>query len=376
MSQRLHWPAGRAADGADPVAITPSSAGWRYTGLRVTRLAPGEVTATRHRDCGRCWCCLCGAGAASRSGGGATRGGPFRRPRRNHGFRVPAGGLPGPDLLEHRRPSWRCRAPRRAAGCRRPTYRHARWESRPAARERHPPDQQLLRGRRAAGASPRGRRGAHAGRQLVLLSAAQARRCHRPRGRRSWRRSITSGSRAANGFGLHRTYTADRAIDETVVVHDGDVFLVPRGYHGPCVAPPDYPMYYLNVLAGPSDARSLGFSDDPAYAWIRESWWAMPRDPRVPAGERPRGRSAMSAARRRPRSVSPWRQALVRFLAAQHVERDGVRAARSSPACSGSSGTATSPAWARRCSSTPTGCATTSRATSRRRSTPPPRTPG
>jgi 5-deoxy-glucuronate isomerase len=41
-------------------------------------------------------------------------------------------------------------------------------------------------------------------------------------------------------------------------------------------------MYYLNVLAGPSDARSLGFSDDPAYAWIRRSWAGVATDPRVP----------------------------------------------------------------------------------------------
>jgi len=33
-------------------------------------------------------------------------------------------------------------------------------------------------------------------------------------------------------------------------VRDGDVVLVPHGYHGPCVAAPGYPMYYLNVLAG------------------------------------------------------------------------------------------------------------------------------
>jgi 5-deoxy-glucuronate isomerase len=85
-----------------------------------------------------------------------------------------------------------------------------------------------------------------------------------------------------NGFGIHRTYTADRSIDETVAVRDGDVFLVPRGYHGPCIAPPEYPMYYLNVLAGPGESRSLGFSDDPAYAWIRQSWRGLAGDPRVP----------------------------------------------------------------------------------------------
>ncbi|MFD1051514.1 5-deoxy-glucuronate isomerase, partial [Kibdelosporangium lantanae] len=40
------------------------------------------------------------------------------------------------------------------------------------------------------------------------------------------------------GFGFHRTYTADGEIDEDVTVRDGDVFLIPRGYHGPCVAAP------------------------------------------------------------------------------------------------------------------------------------------
>ena len=94
-----------------------------------------------------------------------------------------------------------------------------------------------------------------------------------------------------NGFGLHRTYTADGELDETVTVRDGDVFLVPRGYHGPCVAPPEFPLYYLNVLAGPGDVRTLGFTDDPAYAWIRSSWASMERDPRVPMVPPPEARA-------------------------------------------------------------------------------------
>ena len=84
------------------------------------------------------------------------------------------------------------------------------------------------------------------------------------------------------GFALHRTYTADGSIDETVVVRDGDAFLVPRGYHGPCVAAPGYPLYYLNVMAGPNPERTMAIVDDPAYAWIRDSWEGMQRDPRCP----------------------------------------------------------------------------------------------
>ena len=85
-----------------------------------------------------------------------------------------------------------------------------------------------------------------------------------------------------SGFGFHRLYTPDGDIDEHVVVGDGDVFLIPRGYHGPCVAAPGYTMYYLNVLAGPGAERSMAFCDDPAHHWVRDTWAAMPTDPRCP----------------------------------------------------------------------------------------------
>ncbi len=87
---------------------------------------------------------------------------------------------------------------------------------------------------------------------------------------------------AAHGFGMHRTYTGDGVIDATVAVGDGDVFLVPRGYHGPCIAAPGYPMYYLNVLAGPGGERSMAFCDDPAHHWVRDEWVGMALDPRCP----------------------------------------------------------------------------------------------
>lgn len=91
-----------------------------------------------------------------------------------------------------------------------------------------------------------------------------------------------TSSCSAEGFGLHRTYTPDGSIDVNVVVHDGDVFCVPRGYHGPCIAAPGYPMYYLNVLAGPGGSRSMAFCDDPAHHWVRDTWEGMATDPRCP----------------------------------------------------------------------------------------------
>jgi 5-deoxy-glucuronate isomerase len=84
------------------------------------------------------------------------------------------------------------------------------------------------------------------------------------------------------GFGFHRTYTPDGEVDVNVRVSDGDVFLIPRGYHGPCVAAPGYPMYYLNVLAGPGAERSMVFCDDPAHRWVRDTWESMAPDPRCP----------------------------------------------------------------------------------------------
>jgi 5-deoxy-glucuronate isomerase len=90
-----------------------------------------------------------------------------------------------------------------------------------------------------------------------------------------------------DGFGMHRTYTPPAAdgtveIDENIVVRDGDVFCVPRGYHGPCIAAPGYTMYYLNVLAGPGGERSMAFCDDPTHHWVRDTWAGMATDPRVP----------------------------------------------------------------------------------------------
>jgi len=91
------------------------------------------------------------------------------------------------------------------------------------------------------------------------------------------------------GFGFHRTYTGPEheaagldALDELVEVRDHDVVLVPHGYHGPCIAAPGYPMYYLNVMAGPADDRTLAFCDDPEHGWVRDTWQDLPTDPRCP----------------------------------------------------------------------------------------------
>jgi 5-deoxy-glucuronate isomerase len=67
------------------------------------------------------------------------------------------------------------------------------------------------------------------------------------------------------GFAVQRVYTDDRSIDETVTVEDGDVVMVPKGYH-PVGAPHGYDLYYLNVMAGPR--RNWIFRNDPEHDWI------------------------------------------------------------------------------------------------------------
>ena len=66
-------------------------------------------------------------------------------------------------------------------------------------------------------------------------------------------------------FAIQRIYTDDRALDETIIVKNGDVVLVPKGYH-PVSAPPGYELYYLNVMAGPH--RVWKFQNDQDHEWV------------------------------------------------------------------------------------------------------------
>ena len=92
-----------------------------------------------------------------------------------------------------------------------------------------------------------------------------------------------------DGVGFFNCYTTDGEIDETVLIRDGDLYLVPRGYHGPAAATPGHHMYYLNVMAGPSEERVWKFCDDPAHTWARPMLDAQPKDPRLPLTTAPGG---------------------------------------------------------------------------------------
>ena len=82
---------------------------------------------------------------------------------------------------------------------------------------------------------------------------------------------------------MFSTYSSPAGpIDINARVQTGDIALVPYGYHGPAVAAPGYDLYYLNVMAGPGLERRWLISDDPAHAWVRESWHEQQIDSRLP----------------------------------------------------------------------------------------------
>ena len=88
---------------------------------------------------------------------------------------------------------------------------------------------------------------------------------------------------ARGGFGYQRVYGSGpgREIDVCAEVRGGDAIVMPHGYHGPSMAAPGYDLYYLNVMAGPGE-RAWRFTDDPAHAWIRDTWAGQEIDPRLP----------------------------------------------------------------------------------------------
>jgi 5-deoxy-glucuronate isomerase len=285
----LHLPFGTAAGGGDPVVVTPESAGWQLCGLRVVRLGPGSsrTLATGPDE----------MAVLPLSGGGVTvevDGRRFDLQGRRTAFARVTDWAYVPMDAEVRLSS--------AEGCEL-ALASARATRRLEAAAVAAEDVEIeIRGAGSATRqvtnflTPEAFDGAD---KLICCELVT------PDGNwssyPSHKHDDTEGSPVENeeiyyfrigrvgsveyapeGYGVHRTYTHDGSIDATVTVRDGDVFLVPRGYHGPCAAPPGYPMYYLNVMAGPAPGRVMAVVDDPTYHWIRDTWAAMPTDPRCP----------------------------------------------------------------------------------------------
>jgi 5-deoxy-glucuronate isomerase len=261
---RPHAP---AADGTT-IDVTPASAGWSHVGFRVVRLGDGQ----RYAGCeaGREACLVLVSGGADIEAGGERfesvggRASPFED-RAPGVVYVPAG-VPYSVIARGAAELAVCTAPAAPGGADRAPRRidesHMSLETRgQGTNTRHV--RNILPETEAADA-------------LLLVEVIT------PAGHWSSypphkHDTGTEGEETAleetyyhridppQGFAFQRVYTDDRSLDETVCVADGDVVMVPRGYH-PVGAAHGYDLYYLNVMAGP--VRRWMFRNDPAHEWI------------------------------------------------------------------------------------------------------------
>jgi 5-deoxy-glucuronate isomerase len=68
-----------------------------------------------------------------------------------------------------------------------------------------------------------------------------------------------------NGFGVQILY--EEGGERSSMVRDGDIAVIPSGYH-PVVAAPGYELYYLWVMAG--QGREMVPRFDPEHVWVQE----------------------------------------------------------------------------------------------------------
>ncbi|GAA3395480.1 5-deoxy-glucuronate isomerase [Streptomyces roseoviridis] len=81
---------------------------------------------------------------------------------------------------------------------------------------------------------------------------------------------VFSGSRDPRredgGYGYQRiTPSRPGGAELLAEVRTGDAVLVPDGWHGPSIAQPGHPLYYLNVMAGPGPEREWRISFHPDH---------------------------------------------------------------------------------------------------------------
>lgn len=279
-AERLHLRAGHAQDGPDPLSITPRTAGWSFASLRILRLAAGEAReiVTGEDE----WIVLPLAGACRVRCDGTDfelQGRPSVWSRVTDFAYLPKGtsatiesasggefALPGARARRRLEPRYGPaeKVPVEIRGAGRATRQVNNFCSPDAFEADRLVAVELLTPAGNWSSYPPHKHDEERAGEAILEEIYYFR------------------IRGAHGFGFHRTYTTDGTIDATVTVRDGDAFLVPRGYHGPCVAAPDHDMYYLNVLAGPGATRSMAFCDDPAHHAAREAWKSQQPDPRLP----------------------------------------------------------------------------------------------
>ncbi|MFJ3800192.1 5-deoxy-glucuronate isomerase [Streptomyces sp. NPDC090088] len=284
---KYHLPKGTSADGPYDVQITPESAGWGYSGLRILTLKPGGTHTLSTGDSeflvlpltGSCTVTTDGTTfeLAGRTGVFASATDFAYLPRASEALISSAAGgrfaLPSARTEQGGHPA-----------------RYGRKENVPVE----------LRG---AGACSRQVNnyclpGTFDAEQLLVCEVLtpggnwssypphkhdEARPGQESELEEIYYFEISGGDGA---FGYQRVYgTPDRPIDVLAEVRSGDTVLIPHGWHGPSVAAPGYDLYYLNVMAGPGQDRAWLICDDPAHGWVRGTWDSQDVDDRLPFGE-------------------------------------------------------------------------------------------
>ena len=280
MTGHWHRPAGSAADNGFPLAITPESAGWGFSGLRILELSAGR---SRQIDTGADEMIvlpLAGSCAVEASGERAT--------------------LTGRESVFHGVTDF-AYVPRDSAltiG----SDAGGRFAIASARARRHLPFRHV-----AAKEVPVELRGAGSCSRQVnnfgvpdVLDADRLIACEVLTPAGNWSsypphkhdedrpgvetplEEIYYFEIARDGMAYQRVYGP--GIDVLAEVRSGDVVLIPHGRHGPSMAVPGYDLYYLNVMAGPGE-RSWLICDDPAHTWVRGTWADQPVDPRLPMTE-------------------------------------------------------------------------------------------
>lgn len=286
-STARHLPAGSTAGDGWALEITPDSAGWDYSGLRVADLGPGDSISFETEDCEYVVLPLTGAATVScgdeaaalagrasvfaavsdfcyvprdasvtlRSETGGRFALPFARCDRVLPFRHVAAGGVGVEL--------------RGAG------RCSRQVNNFCSTDRFEADrliavEVLTPAGNTSSYPPHKHDEYRAGEESVLEEIYYF--------------EVTAGPDAP-GVAYQRVYGAEAhpggPVDLLAEVRTGDTVLIPRGWHGPSVALPGYDLYYLNVMAGPGE-RVWHICDDPAHAWVRTTWDTQAVDPRLP----------------------------------------------------------------------------------------------
>lgn len=247
------------------VHVTPQSAGWTYVGFDLHRLAPGETVSAATGDREVCLVWLTGKGKAS---AGSTDYGTLGERMsvfegQPHSLYIPAGS------------DWSVTAETglELAVCSAPGGGDYQAKLIPPGTHT-----QIIRGkgsnvRHVTNIMPEDDASAHSLLVVEVITPAGNSSSYPPHkhdqddlpNESFLEETYYHRLNPPQGFAFQRVYTDDRSLDEAMAIEDGDVTLVPRGYH-PCATCHGYDLYYLNVMAGPS--RVWKFYNAPEHEWL------------------------------------------------------------------------------------------------------------